>query len=369
MSTATDANYMAQALALARLGWYTTAPNPRVGCVLVKDHQIIAEGWHQWAGQAHAEVAALSVLSDPKAANGATAYVSLEPCSHHGRTGPCSQALIAAGVSRVVIAMQDPNPLVAGNGIKQLRDAGVQVDCGLLQADAEQLNRGFIKRMTRGLPYIRSKLAMSLDGRTALASGESQWITSSESRQDVQRFRAQAGAIVTGIDTVLADDCALTARVDFAHKPPLRVVLDSRLRMPLDAKMLQLPGETWVLTVVDQPQQQQRLQAAGAKVQQVAAKNGRIDLLQAVKWLAQQQVNEVWVEAGATLNGALLDTNLVDEWLIYTAPCVLGNTARALFQMPGLGSMADKKQFKFSEVRQIGTDLRLRCTIPNQKDE
>lgn len=354
-----DAGLMARALELARRGVYTTDPNPRVGCVLVKNSEILAEGWHYRAGKAHAEVDALAKLPDIKQAKGATAYVTLEPCSHHGRTGPCCDALIEAGISRVVVAMQDPNPLVAGDGLKKMLEAGIEVSCGLLQQEAEQINRGFIKRMTSGLPFVRSKLAMSLDGRTALANGQSQWITSTQARMDVQRFRAESSAIVTGIDTVLADDPSLNARVDFELKQPIRVVLDSALRMPLNAKMLQLTGETWVITCSDDQAKCRALHQAGSKVFQVEAKSGRVDLQQAFALLAEQQINNVWVEAGASLNGALLESGLVDEWLIYMAPCVLGDQARGLFHFPELQSMADKKNFQLKEFTQVGPDLRL----------
>ena len=350
---------MARALELARKGLYTTDPNPRVGCVLVKGGEVIAEGWHYQAGRAHAEVDALAKLADLEQAKGATAYVTLEPCSHHGRTGPCCDALVAAGIGRVVVAMQDPNPLVAGDGIKKMLDAGVEVSCGLLQQDAEQINRGFIKRMTVGLPFVRSKLAMSLDGRTALANGLSQWITSEQARRDVQRFRAESSAIVTGIATVLADDPSMNARVDFDVKQPVRVVLDSELRMPVSAKMLQMPGETWVITCSDDPAKRQRLEDVGCKVFRVTAIDGHVDLRQAFECLAEQQINTIWVEAGAALNGALLDTDLVDEWVIYMAPCVLGDQARGLFQFPELQNMADKKAFRLNEFRQVGPDLRL----------
>lgn len=357
--SAEDAAFMGRALSLAANGRYTTSPNPRVGCVLVKDGRVLAEGWHRRAGQAHAEVDALAKLASPEQARGATAYVTLEPCSHHGRTGPCCEALISAGIGRAVVAMQDPNPLVAGNGIKRMREAGIEVVCGLLQADAEALNRGFVKRMSQGLPFVRSKLAMSLDGRTALADGQSQWITSPEARQDVQHYRADSCAIVTGIDTVLADDPSLNVRLDCEVKQPVRVVLDSALRMPPGAKMLQLPGETWVVTCSDDAAKQQALQAAGCKVWPVAADRGRVDLRQALQLLAGQQINTVWVEAGARLNGALLESDLVDEWLFYMAPCVLGDQARGLFQFPPLQRLADKKQLKFTQIRQVGPDLRL----------
>ncbi|WP_367154546.1 bifunctional diaminohydroxyphosphoribosylaminopyrimidine deaminase/5-amino-6-(5-phosphoribosylamino)uracil reductase RibD [Methylomonas sp. HYX-M1] len=362
MSAAADAIFMARAIRLAANAWYTTDPNPRVGCVLVKDGEVVAEGWHVRAGQAHAEVDALAKLAHPDQAVGATAYVSLEPCSHQGRTGPCCDALIAAGVSRVVAAMQDPNPLVAGRGLAKLQAAGVQVECGLLQAEAERLNRGFIKRMVKGLPYIRSKLAMSLDGRTALANGQSQWISSAESRSDVQRFRAESSAILTGIDTVLEDDPSLNARVDFDCIQPVRVVLDSKLRMPLTARMLNLPGETWVITCTDDAPKRQALEAVGCTVQQVAAQAGRVDLQQAFAWLAGRQINTVWVEAGAILNGALLATDLVDEWLVYVAPCALGDQARGVFAFPALQNLSDRQSFNFAQVRQVGPDLRLTLT-------
>ncbi|MDD4913645.1 MAG: bifunctional diaminohydroxyphosphoribosylaminopyrimidine deaminase/5-amino-6-(5-phosphoribosylamino)uracil reductase RibD [Methylococcales bacterium] len=356
MTASDDATYMARALQLARHGIYTTDPNPHVGCVLVRNGGIIAEGWTQPAGFAHAEIDALSRTAD---ARGATAYVTLEPCSHHGRTGPCCDALIAAGVSRAVVAMQDPNPLVCGRGLQKLRDAGMEVLVGVLEQEAAQLNKGFFRRMAGGLPWIRSKLAMSLDGRTAMASGESQWITAAQSRQDVHRFRAESGAIVTGIDTVLADDPQMNARVDENVKQPLKVVLDSTLKMPPDARMLQNPPETWIMTCSDDSARQNRLRDAGCKIWQVPAVAGRPDLYQVFKLLAQQQINTVWIEAGATLNGALLESGLVDEWLIYMAPCILGDEGRGLFHLPGLQTMQDRKQLKLLNVRQLGPDLRL----------
>ncbi len=356
MMLSQDAAYMARAVKLAENGIYTTDPNPHVGCVLVKEGNIVAEGWTQRAGFAHAEIDALAKTAN---ALGATAYVTLEPCSHCGKTGPCSDALIAAGVSRVVVAMQDPNPLVAGRGFQKLREAGVEVVVGVLQQEAEKLNRGFFKRMTCGLPWIRSKLAMSLDGRTAMASGESQWITSAHARQDVQLGRAASSAIVTGIGTVLYDDPQLNARVDFDVVQPIKVVLDSNLRMPLTAKLLENAEELWIVTCSDDALKLQRLRDMGCKVFQVDAVEGRADLPQVFKLLAELQINTVWVEAGASLNGALLESGLVDEWLIYMAPCVLGDEGRGLFHLPGLRTMADKKQLKLLEVRQVGPDLRL----------
>ncbi|OAI02996.1 riboflavin biosynthesis protein RibD [Methylomonas methanica] len=357
MMPSQDVAYMARAVKLAENGRYTTDPNPHVGCVLVKDDKVIAEGWTQRAGFAHAEVDALAKTDN---ARGATAYVTLEPCSHHGKTGPCSDALIAAGISRVVVAMQDPNPLVAGRGLQKLRAAGVEVQVGVLQQEAEKLNQGFFKRMRQGLPWIRSKLAMSLDGRTALASGESQWITSASARQDVQLWRAASSAIVTGIDTVLYDDPQLNARVDFDVVQPVKVVLDSQLRMPLSARLLENAVDVWIITCSDDALKQQKLRDVGCKVFQVGAQNGRADLAQVFKLLAELQINTVLIEAGATLNGALLDSGLIDEWLIYMAPCVLGDQARGLFSLSGMLTMQDKKNLRLIEARQIGPDLRLR---------
>ncbi|QWF70356.1 bifunctional diaminohydroxyphosphoribosylaminopyrimidine deaminase/5-amino-6-(5-phosphoribosylamino)uracil reductase RibD [Methylomonas paludis] len=359
MTNSDDAGFMARALNLATQGQYTTDPNPHVGCVLVKKGVIIAEGWTQRAGQAHAEIHALNKTHD---ARGATAYVTLEPCSHYGRTGPCCDALIDAGIGRVVVAMSDPNPLVSGQGLQKLRAAGISVEQGLLQQEAMQLNRGFFKRMQQGLPWITSKLAMSMDGRTALASGESRWITSAQSRQDVQRWRAASSAIITGIGTVLHDDPQLNARVDFDLVEPVTVVLDTHLRMPLTAKMLQNRSETWLFTCSDNLLKQRQLQDAGCKIWQVTAVNQRPNLHEVFKLLAAQQINTAWVEAGATLNGALLESNLVDEWLIYMATCILGDQGRGLFHLPGIQTMTQKKQLNLLNIRQIGPDLRLTFT-------
>jgi diaminohydroxyphosphoribosylaminopyrimidine deaminase/5-amino-6-(5-phosphoribosylamino)uracil reductase len=356
MTAQRDAFYMARAIQLARKGRYTTDPNPRVGCVLVKDDVVIGEGWHVKAGQGHAEVEALKNTPD---ARGATAYVTLEPCSHQGRTPPCSDALIKAGVSRVVAAMQDPNPLVSGRGLEKLKAAGIEVVSGVLQEDAQALNRGFIKRMTENRPFVRSKLAMSLDGRTAMASGESKWITSDKSRADVQRLRAESSAILTGISTVLADDPALNARIDGDVLQPVRVVLDTKLTMPISAQMAKLPGRSLILACAEDQQKQQALQQAGFEVHQLPGKNGRLDLHAVMEFLAGQQINELLVEAGAVLNGALLEEGLVDEVIIYMAPCILGDQGRGLFTLPGLQQMADKKQLKLRDVRQVGPDLKL----------
>jgi len=359
MSSVRDAFYMAQAISLAKRGRYTTDPNPRVGCVLVRDGEVIGQGWHVKAGQGHAEVEALKNVPDAK---GATAYVTLEPCSHQGRTPPCCDALINAGVSRVVAAMQDPNPQVSGSGLEKLKAAGIEVICGVLQEDALALNRGFIKRMTDSRPFVRSKLAMSLDGRTAMASGESKWITGAEARADVHRLRAESSAILTGINTVLADDPALNARVDGDVLQPVRVVLDTHLNMPVTAQMAKLPGRSLILTCAQNEQKQGALQQAGFEVYQLPCKNGRLDLQAVMDFLGQQQINELLVEAGSVLNGALLDEDWVDEYVIYMAPCILGDQGRGLFNLPGLQQMADKKQLKLRDVRQVGQDLKLTYT-------
>jgi diaminohydroxyphosphoribosylaminopyrimidine deaminase/5-amino-6-(5-phosphoribosylamino)uracil reductase len=359
MSSVRDAFYMAQAISLAKKGRYTTDPNPRVGCVLVRDGEVIGQGWHVKAGQGHAEVEALKNVPDAK---GATAYVTLEPCSHQGRTPPCCDALIKAGVSRVVAAMQDPNPQVSGSGLEKLKAAGIEVICGVLQEGALALNRGFIKRMTDSRPFVRSKLAMSLDGRTAMASGESKWITSNEARADVHRLRAESSAILTGINTVLADDPALNARVDGDVLQPVRVVLDTHLNMPVTAQMAKLPGRSLILTCAQDEQKQGALQQAGFEVYQLPCENGRLDLQAVMDFLGQQQINELLVEAGSVLNGALLDEDWVDEYVIYMAPCILGDQGRGLFNLPGLQQMADKKQLKLRDVRQVGQDLKLTYT-------
>jgi len=364
MSARQDALYMARAIQLAKRGRYTTDPNPRVGCVLVRDNVVIGEGWHVKAGLGHAEVEALTNVQD---ARGTTAYVTLEPCSHYGKTPPCCDTLIKAGVSRVVAAMQDPNPLVAGRGLEKLKAAGCEVSCGILEEDAKALNRGFIKRMTENRPFVRSKLAMSLDGRTAMASGESKWITSAESRADVHRLRAESSAILTGINTVLADDPALNARIDGDVLQPLRVVLDSELNMPVTAQMVKLPGRSLVLTCSQNERKQQALQNAGFEVYKLNGKDGRLDLQAVMIFLAQQQINELLVEAGSILNGALMAEGLVDEWLVYMAPCILGDQGRGLFTLPGLQSMAEKRSLNLRDARQIGQDLKLTLAPRQEK--
>lgn len=356
-----NSQYMLRALQLARQGLYRCRPNPQVGCVLVKDGEVIGEGWHQRAGEGHAEVHALQQAGVQ--ARGATAYVTLEPCCHYGRTPPCSEALINADIARVVVAMQDPNPAVAGKGLQSLRDAGIEVRDGLLQDEAEQLNEGFIKRMRSGRPFVRAKLAMSLDGRSAMASGESKWITGSAARQDVQRLRARSGAIVTGIGTVLADDPSLNVRADDLSQQlpgqPLRVVMDSNLRMPVTAKMLTLPGDTLVVSAVTDSVRSEALQQAGAVVKCCASTQGHVDLASTLEHLATLGINEVLLEAGSVLNGAMLQQGLVDELVIYMAPHIMGANARGLFLMPGLELMQDRIALDIRDIRAVGDDWRI----------
>lgn len=353
----TDLEFMARALQLAERGRFTTDPNPCVGCVLVKDGQIIGEGWHERAGQAHAEINALNNATED--VRGATAYVTLEPCSHHGKTPPCCDALINAGIKRLVVAMTDPNPLVAGRGLERCRAAGMEVVCDVLRAEAEKLNRGFISRMTKNRPFIRSKIAMSLDGRTALANGESKWITSPQARADVHRLRAESSAILTGIGTVLADNPSLNARVDFSVVQPIRVILDTQLQMPLDSQLGKLDGRTLILTCSTDEQKRDALTQTNFEVHVLPEFNGQLDLHAVMAFLAAQEMNTIFVEAGAILNGALLEANLVDEWLIYMASCVLGDKGRGVFALNELQSMADKKILHWRDVRHIGQDLRL----------
>ncbi|MGC8343438.1 bifunctional diaminohydroxyphosphoribosylaminopyrimidine deaminase/5-amino-6-(5-phosphoribosylamino)uracil reductase RibD [Pantoea ananatis] len=364
----TDERYMARALELARRGRFTTTPNPNVGCVIVRDGQIVGEGWHQRAGEPHAEVHALRMAGDR--ARGATAYVTLEPCSHHGRTPPCCDALIAAGVTRVVAAMQDPNPQVAGRGLHRLHQAGIEVSHGLMMQEAEALNRGFLKRMRTGFPWIQLKLGASLDGRTAMASGESQWITSPAARRDVQRLRAQSSAILSSSATVLADNPSLTVRwseldsesqrlVDEAElRQPVRVIVDSQNRVTPDHKLIEQLGETWLM----RQQVDDRHWPETVTQIPVPLRDSQLDLVALMIVLGQRQINSVWVEAGATLAGALIQAGLVDELIVYVAPKLLGNDARGLCQLAGLTQLADAPVFAFRDIRQVGDDVRLTLT-------
>jgi len=356
-----DVRHMARAVELARRGLYTTDPNPRVGCVLVRNGEVVGEGWHERAGEPHAEIMALRAADDR--ARAATAYVTLEPCCHQGRTPPCSQALIAAGVARVVAAMPDPNPQVASQGLAELERAGLRVEYGLLQAQAAELNPGFIARMTRGRPYVRIKLATSLDGRTALANGESKWISSEAARADVQRLRARSSAILTGIGTVLADDPSLTVRDLELGRQPMRIVVDGHLSMRPDARMLSLPGKTLVVTAEDDAEAAEPLLTAGAEVMVLSQGAGRVDFARLMQDLAQREVNELLVEAGATICGVLLQAGLVDELVVYLAPHLLGSTARGMFNIPELSQMRERIGLDVVDMRAVGRDWRITARV------
>ncbi len=352
-----DHECMALALALAARGMKSTRPNPRVGCVLAREGRVLASGWHVSAGSAHAEVVALE--SAGRDAQGATAYVTLEPCSHHGRTPPCTDALLAAGVSRVVCAMEDPDIRVSGTGRRRLQEAGVQVDCGLMATAAEELNAGFLMRMRSGRPWVRIKLASSLDGRTALANGVSQWISSEASRADVQQWRARSCAILTGIGTVLADDPALIARVKEPVLQPLRVVVDTKWRTPAHSRVVLGPGAALIAGSQGRAVPA-ALEASGAECLHLMEVDGRIDLHALLRALAVRELNEVQVEAGANLCGALLKAALVDEIVLYQAPVLLGEGGAGLFQLGVLESMDERVHLQVMETCHFGVDMRMR---------
>jgi diaminohydroxyphosphoribosylaminopyrimidine deaminase/5-amino-6-(5-phosphoribosylamino)uracil reductase len=360
-----DATYMARALELARKGVYSTHPNPRVGCVIVRDGEVVGEGWHVRAGEPHAEVHALRQAGDK--AKGATAYVTLEPCSHHGRTPPCADALVNADVARVVAAMQDPNPDVAGRGLLRLMSAGIAVQSGVLEDEARAINKGFLKRMEHGLPYVRVKLAMSLDGRTAMASGESQWITGPEARSAVQRLRAQSSVVLTGADTVLADQARLTVRPDelglnaeltalAVTRPPLRVLIDGRLRVPLDAPFFKA-GSALVVTCAA-ASARERYQEEGHEMLALPSSGGHVDLRKLLVELASRGMNDVLVEAGPKLAGAFTRLGLVDEFQIFIAGKFMGSSARPLLDLP-LAQMSEALELKIIEMRAVGNDWRV----------
>ncbi len=353
-----DIDAMRAALDQAAKGLLLTSPNPRVGCVIVRDGQIIASGHTQRAGEAHAEVDALrDAASRGIDVRGATAYVTLEPCSHHGRTPPCTEALITAGVGRVVAAIEDPNPLVAGKGIAQLRAAGITVDTGVLANDAREMNIGFFHRMQRGRPWVRLKIAASLDGGTALNNGQSQWITSSAARDDGHAWRARACAIMTGIGTVQQDDPQLNVRAVATPRQPQRIVVDSQLDMDPGAQVL-AGGGTWVITTDAHPERASRLRDAGAEVIVLPTEGVKVDLTALMQLLGQRQINELHVEAGYKLNGSLLRMGLVDEMLIYLAPCLLG-PAQGMARLPELSALSDRVTMRFHSVDAVGDDLRV----------
>lgn len=365
-----EIEFMQRAIALSEKGVYSTKPNPTVGCVLVKEGRVIGEGWHSQAGQPHAERVALAQAGDK--AQGATAYVTLEPCSHIGRTPPCADGLVEAGVVKVIVAMLDPNPLVSGRGIRKLTEANIQTKTGLLAEQAEAHNLGFIRRMLHNLPFVRLKMASSLDGRTAMANGESQWITGEEARLEVHRMRALSGALITGIGTVLADDPSLTVRlpteelsamnltIENCH--PLRVVLDPHLSMPLDARMLTLPGRTIIMTsreaVEANPELVELFYAQQVDLVAVASQDDRLEIRSVLSYLAQEeQINDVMVESGGIVAGAFIESGLVNELYCFIAPSLLGDQAKPMFVLPSVEAMADKIQLKVHSVESFGEDI------------
>jgi diaminohydroxyphosphoribosylaminopyrimidine deaminase / 5-amino-6-(5-phosphoribosylamino)uracil reductase len=356
--TAADHLYMTRALQLAEQGMNTTMPNPRVGCVIVKDNKIIGEGAHLKAGEPHAEIFALHQAGDQ--AKGATLYVTLEPCSHTGRTPPCSQAIVDAGITKVIAAMQDPNPQVAGSGLEHLQAHNIEVASGLMVSQARELNQGFISRMTRKLPFVRCKIAASLDGKTALNNGASQWITGESARADVQHWRACSCAILTGIGTVLSDKPSMNVRLENISRQPLKVIVDSQLKTPLDAKILQ-GGNVLIAFANDAQNNAAQLLAAGAELLCISNEQGKVCLKTLLSHLAAREINEVLVEAGEGLNGALLSLDLVDELLIYYAPKLMGSAAKGLFALPELTQMSQAIDLQMIDMRQIGVDVRLRA--------
>ncbi len=366
-----DHEFMSRAIRLAKKGLHTTQPNPRVGCVITQDNIIVGEGWHKKAGEAHAEINAL--LQAGGQAKGATVYVTLEPCCHAGKTPPCTDSLIKAGVARVMAAMQDPHDKVAGQGFEKLKQAGIEVQIGLLEEQARLLNPGFIKRMQQGLPFVRVKMAMSVDGCTAMASGESKWITGEAARHDVQQWRARSSAMLTGIGTILHDDPSLTVRLGNPvlehvgmhtdNPQPLRVILDSELKLSATAKVIQQSGDVLVFSNSTDEQKITSLENVGVKVMYIEKDANGLDLQAILKYLASLQINEVMVEAGANLAGSFVTADLVDELIIYLAPVLMGNNARGLFTLPLIRQMSDKIQLNIKEIRQFGEDIRIIATL------
>jgi len=353
---------MARAVQLAARGRYTAHPNPMVGCVVAKYGEVVGEGWHEAAGEAHAEINALRAAGDQAA--GATVYVSLEPCAHHGKTPPCADALVEAGVERVVAAMQDPFEGVAGRGLARLGSAGVATAVGLMEAAAAELNRGFLRRVSAGRPFVRLKIAASIDGAIAMESGESQWITGPEARNDVQQLRACSGAIMTGIGTVLTDDPSLNVRspaIDTGGRQPLRVILDSKLRTPPTARMLTLPGETLVCCVPGR--NGTALRGAGAEVFEISADGDLVDARDVLCELAERGVNDVLVEAGPRIAGHLLEKHCVDELVIYQSPHIMGSNTRGMFRTPTWTALADRRALDIVDVRRVGNDTRITAQV------
>ena len=352
-----DYQFMARAIRLAEKGIFTTHPNPRVGAVVTNNGVVVGEGYHQFAGGPHAEVHALKQAG--KYAKGGTLYINLEPCSHHGRTPPCSTEVVKAGIARVVIAMEDPNPQVNSGGIAALQEAGVHVEVGINRQQAITLNRGFIKRMSTGKPWVTLKIAASLDGKTAMANGESQWITSPAARQDAHRIRAASSAILTGVGTVLRDDPKMTPRLPEVVRQPLRVILDTRLSTPTNAQILTQPGDVLIITSANQIRDKDLYARDNVTVISCGSSNDAIDLPNVMVELGKREINNVMLEAGARLSGRMLQNQLVDEIVTYMSPDILGSAARGMFEIPGLEHIDDKVKFEFHDIRKVGRDMRL----------
>jgi len=369
-----DYRYMAKAIKLAKRGHFTTHPNPRVGCVLVKDNKIIGEGYHRKAGDPHAERMALAQVKNPNDTQGSTAYVTLEPCCHHGKTPPCTDALIKAGIGQVIIAMQDPNPLVAGNGIKLLESKNIKVKSGLLESQARGLNKGFIKLMQQKLPFVRCKLACSLDGRSAMASGESVWISSEQSRHDVQFLRAESAAVMTGVGTILTDDPSMNVRLsvdelsiesDLEVRQPLRVIVDTDLKTPSAAKILKLSGQVIIFCAPHAVSKVSQYDVSKVTVIPVDVVDGKLDLKQILFKLGEKQIGEILLETGAILAGNMLSKGLIDEIIVYQAPHLMGDSAKGLFYLPNIQQMSDRVSLELLDVRQIGNDIRFTAKVAN----
>jgi diaminohydroxyphosphoribosylaminopyrimidine deaminase/5-amino-6-(5-phosphoribosylamino)uracil reductase len=360
MFSPADHEFMGQALLLAERGLYTTTPNPRVGCVVVKDGAVVGTGWHEKAGMPHAEVLALKAAGER--ARGATLYLNLEPCSHHGRTPPCVDAIVAAGVKRVVAAIQDPNPKVAGTGFAKLRAAGIAVEHGLKEDEARELNISFFARMTRGRPWVRMKIAASLDGRTALANGKSQWITGEVARQDGHRWRARACAVLTGFGTVRDDDPQLNVRGVDTPRQPLKIVVDSKFEMSPSVRLLK-EGKTLVVGAVNDAKRIAALKVAGAEVAIIPNAGGKVELFKLMEELARREFNEIHVEAGTKLNGSLLQAGVVDELLVYLAPSIIGDSGRGMFSLPELTELSRSTGLKIREVERVGAEIRILARI------
>ena len=362
MFSADDHRFMAHALRLAERGLFTTTPNPRVGCVIVRDGVIVGEGWHERAGEAHAEIHALRAAGER--ARGATAYVSLEPCNHTGRTPPCTNTLIESGIKRVVAAMADPNPLVAGSGLQALCGAGLETTVGLLEDEARELNNGFVSRMTRGRPWLRLKVAASLDGKTALNNGASQWITDEAARRDGHRWRARSCGVLTGIGTVKDDDPQLTVRAIKTSRQPRKILVDSRLEVPLDAKIFD-GSEVLIFCASADQENRAALADKNATVIQLPDDRGKVDLSAMVQELGKREMNEVLIEAGTKLNGSLLQADLIDEFVIYLAPHLIGDQARGMFGMPEFTALSERRGLRIIDTRQIGIDIRITARPAN----